>query len=382
MSLHSPQKTPPAIAMLMFMISMLLTSVSAGADPAVGTQVVIKPGASLKVGTQVVDTGMSHRIYQVEQVSGDWRWLVSGKTAGWARTSDIIALGEAVDFYTAEIERKPHEARPLFYRGLIYQDHGKPDAALADYTAALRQEPRFVPALINRGNIWLAKRAVDQAITDYTLAIDTDPKAILAHVNRGIAWQTKGDYDKALTDYDEAIRLGLKTAPAYNNRGHAREMRREYDLAIADYDEAIQLDPQYHRAWVNRGNARKARGEYKEALADLAEATRLNPTSPWGYARQAWIKATCPDAMVRDGKEAVSLVSKAAEMEGASAADFEDICAAAYAEDGDFARAIFHEKQAIAAAEKSRAAAAKTDAETFHSRLKLYEEKKPYRDVK
>ncbi len=228
----------------------------------------------------------------------------------------------------------------------------------------------------------MAKKTTIRAIEDYTAAIAAEPTSILAHVNRAIAWQSTNDFDKALADYDEAIRLGLKTAAAYNNRGHARAMKQDLDLAIADYNEAIQLDPSYHLAWMNRGNARQGRGEYEQALADYAEATRLNPKSPWGYARQASIRATCTDAKFRDGADAVALATKAMEMEGSRESFFLDTRACAHAEEGDFAKAIFWEKQAVALALRAKSADEKVKGDAYTARLKLFGDNKPYREEK
>jgi tetratricopeptide (TPR) repeat protein len=349
---------------------------AANAPPAVGTSVVIRGGATIKVGEKVVDTGKSHRVYKVDRVNGEWLWLVSGQVAGWARAVDVIAFDKAIDLYTDEIKRNPHTAWPYYNRGLIYQDLRDLDKAMTDYSAALRQDKNYVPALINRGNIWLAKRAYDRAIADYTEAIRLDAKDALAYLNRAIAVQAKGDFARAAKDYDEAIHLGVHTPSAYNNRGHAREMLKDYDGAIADYSEAIRLNPSYSLAWINRGSARQAKGEYAKALSDVAEASRLVPKSPWGYSRQAWILATCPEAKYRDGKAAVELASKACELAGANDARFLDVRAAAFAEAGDFSKAVYWESRAIDAAAKT----ASNDATNYRSRLKLYQDQKPYRE--
>ncbi len=380
MSLDFRQRTALAfgMAMVVVMPSSPRAVVRAQAARAIGTQVVIKPGGSLKVRDNVVDSGKSHRIYTIERSEGEWRWLVSGAVAGWARASDVIPLSEAIDFYTAEIKANPHSASAYFLRAMIEKDHGRIDEAFSDYSAAIRQDPKFVPALINRGNLWLAKKSHDRAITDFSDAILADPTSVLAHVNRGIVYQTKGDYDKALADYDDAIRLGLKTAPGFNNRGHAREMKKDYDGAIADYTEAIELDSGYTLAWTNRGSARAAKGDYPSALADFTESTKLNPKSPWGYALRAWILATCPDEQYRDSKEAVTLASQAVELEPGRDARLLDIRAAAYAAAGEFAKAIYDESQAVALVVKK----APVDAEVYRGRLKLYKANTPFRDSK
>jgi len=240
--------------------------------PAIGTRATIKPGAVLKVGDRVVDTGSARHQYTVERASGDWYWLTSGATAGWAKAGDVIPLDQA--------------------------------------------SPRSVATLVDRGNASEARRDFDRAIADYNEAIRLDRRNIAAFMNRGIAWQAKGDLDKAITDYTEAIRLGLKTAQAYNNRGYASEMKGDHDKAIADYTAAIGLQPGSVMSWLNRGNAWKGKRDFGQAIADYDSAIRLNPTSPWGYALQSSIFASSPDAKYRDGSRAVELASKACELGG------------------------------------------------------------------
>jgi tetratricopeptide (TPR) repeat protein len=363
---------------LVFLASLAPTLARGQAAPEVGTPVVLKPGAGLRVGEKVVDSGSTHRVYKVERSEGDWVWLASGPVAGWTRSSDVIPLDRAIDYYTAEIARDSHAPWPHYHRGLIHQDLNDSNLALTDFTEAIRQDAAYLPALISRGNIWLSRRSYDRALLDFDAAIRVDPTAMAAHLNRAIALQARGDIDKALADYDEAIRLGLNTAPGYNNRGHAREMKKDYDGAIADYSEAIRRDPGYALAWMNRGGARLVKKDYKRALSDFGEANRLNPGSPLGYARRAWILATCPVARYRDGKTAVTLASKACELVDQDDASFLDVLAAAHAESGNFARSVFEETKAVGKATFT----APDQADAYRARLKLYQARKPYRDVK
>src|SRR5438874_13839456 len=50
--------------------------------PAIGTRVVLRPGAVLMVGDRVVDAGGANHLYAVERANGDWPWLTSGATPG------------------------------------------------------------------------------------------------------------------------------------------------------------------------------------------------------------------------------------------------------------------------------------------------------------
>jgi tetratricopeptide (TPR) repeat protein len=381
MSLEPRLKVLLIVVFLTFWAERPICAQTAAPTPA-GAKVVLKVGANLKVGEQVVDTGLSHRVYAVERAQGDWRWLVSGKIAGWARAGDLIPLDDADEFYTAEITKNPHAPWPYVKRGLAYHHQGNIDKAFSDYSAAIQQDPHYAPALINRGNIWLARKTPDRAIQDFSDAIEADPKSILAHVNRAIAYQTKEDYDKALADYDEAVKLGWNTAAAYNNRGYARYMKKDYHGALADFDEAIKLEPGYALALMNRGRAQQARGEYQQALADFTEATRLNPKAADGFADRAWLLATCPDPNFRNGKEAVKLANQANDLADKKSHHCYDVSAAAHAEAGDFATAVAHEGRAIELVPTRKAdAETRQIAEQYRARLKLYQAKQPYHEM-
>ena len=66
----------------------------------------------------------------------------------------------------------------------------------------------------NRGLIWQEKGDLDKAIADYTEAIRLDPKYAMAYDSRGRRLGTKGDLDKAIADFNEAIRLDPNDAVA------------------------------------------------------------------------------------------------------------------------------------------------------------------------
>src|SRR5581483_8382273 len=101
------------------------------------------------------------------------------------------------------------------------------------------------------------------------------------------------------------------------------------------------------------------------------QAVRLNSKDPESYNSLAWILATCPDAEYRHGPQAVLYANKAVELASKGKAEILDTLAAAYAETGDFKRAIDTEREALRYPSRN--------ANEFHQRLNLYEHGKPYR---
>ena len=87
----------------------------------------------------------------------------------------------------------------------------------------------------------------------------------------------------------------------------------------------------------------------------------------------AWLHATSLNPAVRNGTSAVEFGQKAAALTRQKEATVLDILAAAYAETGQFEKAVSTEKQAVALSHRE------DEQKEFEARLKLYQEKKPYR---
>jgi tetratricopeptide (TPR) repeat protein len=91
-------------------------------------------------------------------------------------------------------------------------------------------------------------------------------------------------------------------------------------------------------------------GKFAEALQEYREAARLYPNDPMALNNLAWSLAANPRQELRNGKEAVKFASRAVELTGQQQPVFIGTLAAAYAEDGQFAKAVEMAKMARAVA--------------------------------
>jgi tetratricopeptide (TPR) repeat protein len=86
---------------------------------------------------------------------------------------------------------------------------------------------------------------------------------------------------------------------------------------------------------------------YRRATEDYETSIRMYPRTPFAFNNLAWILATCPDAKFRSGQKAISLSQQAVSIYP-DHAEYIDTLAAAYAEAGNFEKAVEIENRAYA----------------------------------
>lgn len=260
-------------------------------------------------------------------------------------------------------------------RGLAHLQAKAYDQAIRDFDESLRIDPKDVQALCARGSAWEAKGELDKAIDDYGRAIELDPKNPTIIRDRGMAWEAKQEYEKAIDDFTRVLELDPKDSFTLLHRGKTWQDKKEYEKAIADFTRAIELAPAYALAFHARGDVWVLKGLPDKAVKDYEEALRLKPLDHRMMIKLAWLLATDPDTKVRDGKRAVGLATRGCDLTGWKQPIYFHTLATAYAEVGEFDRAVEYQKKALADEDT-----AKTLGADGPRQLKLFEQKKPYRE--
>ena len=209
--------------------------------------------------------------------------------------------------------------------------------------------------------------------------------------------QPTAETDSDITEFLETFLNFTKTrshweqiASATQTRmaGEARKLAKyralaEYELKLSQkYERAASRpwvtlapdppppDPQYALAfWMKER-------DFARALAQADAAIRLDPKDADSLNSKAWILATWPESKLRDGAKAVAAATRACELTEWKNSAYLDSLAAAYAETGDFTRAVGWQERAVDAVPTNH-----PDYSSMRERLEQFRRNKPYRDL-
>ncbi len=148
--------------------------------------------------------------------------------------------------------------------------------------------------------------------------------------------------------------------------------------AIATLREVVRLAPEHGAGHWSLARALAVSRQGRESWSHMSRAVELLPDRPDILRDAAWMLATYPDPDIRNGAEAVRLAERAARMGRPDDAMTQDTLAAAFAETGDFQRAVSTARNAAISA---RAGGRPGLAAQIQQRLDLYLNGRPYHEA-
>ena len=273
----------------------------------------------------------------------------------------------------------PSAAQHL-YAARVLGTQGKTDRATAEALKAVEADPSNAAA---RGFHALGLNELgndEEAIKEGERAIGSNSAASAAHLDLAIAAK-RTDLERAIAEARRAIDLGPENSSAYqflincllesHRDDEASDLGREW-LAVSPYDvgahsalasasaetgDLLSSAQQLGYVMMLRPGVDQPHAQLRQMLLSLAKGPdslqRLRdvaanaPESPRMLDELAWLFATYPDSNSRDGTEAVRLANRACLLTERRIPALLDTLAAAYAEAGDFPRAINTAEEAL-----------------------------------
>ncbi len=227
-----------------------------------------------------------------------------------------------------------------------------------------------------KGMVYLENGNYPAAVREFKAVLAVSPTAH-GYYDLGHALHKLGNLTDAIENYQKALSLNPNFPLALSNLGAAYLQQGRIDESIQALKQALKIKPGYPGAAYNLFNIYKLKGDYASALAVLRAAKQHNPDDINLTTQLAWTLATTPEANLRNGPEAVSLAEFVCQKTNYQDPVKLDALAAAYAETGQFRKAIDTAKTAYQLAVNSRR---ENLAQKIQFRLALYEKGKPFQE--
>jgi len=261
--------------------------------------------------------------------------------------------------------------------GIVLLQKGQLDDGIAQYRAALQMQPDSWDAEYNLGTALVGKGEVDEAILHCERAVAMQPNDPDGQVSLGDALLQKKRIDEAIVHYQSALAVRPDYFLAHYGLGRAFLEKGEADSAIQHCRTALVIQPDDADCHTVLAVALDEKTETAEAIQHYEKALAISPKSISALTNLAWLRATSSNEALRNGNEAVKLAGQADELSGGTNAVVLRTLAAAYAEAGQFGKAIESGRTAL---QLARVHGDQSLAVELEQQIAVYELRLPYRE--
>jgi tetratricopeptide (TPR) repeat protein len=239
-------------------------------------------------------------------------------------------------------------------------------------------QPNFWDADYNLGSALLGKGRVDEAIFYCDKAVRMQPNDPDAQVALANALLQKKRIDDAIVHYQKAVAIRPDYFLARSGLGHALLEKGKLDEAVEHSRAALLIQPNDADSHTVLAIALDEKGQSAEAIEHYEKALMISPQSVSALNNLAWLLATGSNASLRNGVRAIQFAQQADQLSGGKNALVLRTLAAAYAEAGQFGKAI---ESTRAAMELGRSQGDDSLVTQLQQEIALYELALPYREA-
>lgn len=293
-----------------------------------------------------------------------------------------VALFSLREFNTARhhltraLELDPQNADALKALSSMLSAQGDRAQAAALLERCLVNAPDDVAAWLLLADVRVAQRAVDEAEIALQRALELNPRLPSAQRSLAQLLGDRGENEEAIEWLRRALALEPDDSASRYSLGRLLLLTGNDAEAAEAFEAVLELNPDDERAHFGMAQVHEHRRQWADAAEHYRQALRVRPDWLDASNNLAWLLATCSEAAVRNGSDAVALATRACQATGYQDPRVLDTLAAAHAEAGEFDEAVETAQQAIDLA-KGRELSALAD--EISLRLELYRAKQPYR---
>lgn len=320
---------------------------------------------------------------------------------------------EAIEILDELREKNPENPAILGIRAAVHLETKEYEKALKDVDAALRLAPRQMPSRVLKAQIlismeryddatalieeickdependelpisliqlYVSQKKFDEAIKIVDKLMEKTPDSERWTVLKAQIYVDQKEFDKTvdlLKRFDEkhpdSVRVKLFLVTLLADQKKSRE-------ALKYLEPLVEKDPDAIDLLRLQANLLLSANRHKDAAKALERVIKIDPSDEVSTNNLSWLLSTSPIDMVRSGERALELAKKACEMTEYKKSYILSTLAAAYAETGDFDKAVEWSQKSIDMAQDDENVRDRID--ELKKELESYKKKQPYREV-
>ncbi len=302
-------------------------------------------------------------------------------------TAELLAskerIDDAIELLNRKIKLLPNSAALLKTRARVHAVNQNTDLAKADLDRVLEISKDDVGGLLDRARVAIQGNDLEAARKDIDTAYELAPNRVDTILLRSTLAAEQKRFGDAIGDLLLIIKNQPKDEP---NLGLLMQLGLLYSLddrptqAIKIFGQVIKIDADYWQAYRMRGDTFLAMKDYSKAIADFEKALELAPKNDAERSgilnNLSWTLSTSLTDDVRDGKRALELGLEACELTEYKKPHILSTLAAAYAEVGQFDKAVEWSEKAVQIGRETN----EPQLEQLEAELKSYRKKEPWRE--
>ena len=200
---------------------------------------------------------------------------------------------------------------------------------------------------------WLQVGVWKDSISLFSHALTCTEDNFMAHYALGRPLIRQGKVDEAIDHYVRSLRIRPTFKEAHSGLGIALTRKGDLNGAIRHHMAALRINPYFGKSHYNLAKIYNRQGRADKAVFHYGKALQIDPEMKIALYNLSWLLATHADDTHRDGRRAMQLAEKLCSMTRFKEALAFDALAAAYAETGQFDKAIASAERGIGLASRS-----------------------------
>jgi tetratricopeptide (TPR) repeat protein len=184
-------------------------------------------------------------------------------------------LDQAGDGFAEILKHAPTFAEAFLNLGLVREEQGRHQEAIADFQKALQLKPRLRGACLFLGISEYRTNQLEASVSALRKETSISPKDPNAWMWLGIVALEKGDGDQAVQALDQAAKLAPDNVDILYHRGRAHLF-----VSNDSYSRMFKADPKSWRVRELLAEANAGAERHMDAIAEYEAAIKLAPNEP------------------------------------------------------------------------------------------------------